>query len=139
MTSVIGHVYSLDFKLPRHKSWDVDPSELFDAPTERTEANPKANIYKHLKQEAKNAQYLILWLDVDRERENICFEVIENAAKQMKHAEIKYPILRAKFSAITESSIKTAMRTLTLPNENEAMAVDARQELDLKVGVTFTR
>jgi len=41
MTSVIGHVYSLDFP-PAYNSWDrVDPLELFDAATVKSESNPK--------------------------------------------------------------------------------------------------
>jgi len=41
MTSVIGHVYSLDFP-PKYNSWDrVDPLELFEAETVKQEANPK--------------------------------------------------------------------------------------------------
>jgi DNA topoisomerase-3 len=36
-------------------------------------------------------------------------------------------------SAITATEIKSAMTKLTNPNENEAKAVDVRQELDLKV------
>lgn len=41
MTSVIGHVFSLDF-LPQFQSWEVDPKDLFFAGTKKSEANPKA-------------------------------------------------------------------------------------------------
>ena len=42
-----------------------------------------------------------------------------------------YPVPHA-ILAITEIDIQCAMRTLGDPNEHEAAAVDARQEIDLK-------
>ncbi|KAF6259333.1 DNA topoisomerase [Scenedesmus sp. NREL 46B-D3] len=182
MTSVIGHVYNLDFP-PAYNSWDrVDPLELFGAETVKGEANPKAHVCRHLQGEGKGADYLVLWLDCDREGENICFEVqqgekelcmrlldavMDNVLPHMKRgAPGQQAVFRARFSAVSAPEVKSAMvrqaqqqqqqrqrggaaaaaavvaaeaANLGAPNQAEALAVDARQELDLKVGVAFTR
>jgi DNA topoisomerase-3 len=97
-TSVIGHIYSTDFA-PEYQNWEkTNPVDLFDAPVRKVEANPKAHICRHLQNQAKGADVLILWLDCDREGENICFEVIENTRKWMKRDAEVY---RARFSGMS--------------------------------------
>ncbi|XP_042609027.1 DNA topoisomerase 3-beta-1 [Cyprinus carpio] len=141
MTSVCGHVMSLDF-IGKYNNWDkVDPAELFSkAPTEKKEANPKLNMVKFLQVEAKGCDYVVLWLDCDKEGENICFEVLDAIQPVMnKSYGNERTIYRAKFSSITDTDICNAMNQLGEPNKNEALSVDARQELDLRIGCAFTR
>eukprot|EP00039_Didymoeca_costata_P016971 m.310406 g.310406 ORF g.310406 m.310406 type:complete len:847 (-) comp16476_c2_seq4:74-2614(-) len=136
-TSVMGHVMSIDFPA-KFNNWDtVNPLELFQAPTLKSEANPKAHMCQHLRQESKGIDAVVLWLDCDREGENICFEVLNEILGHIRDG--MKAVYRAKFSAITEKDVKNAMRTLGRPDENESLSVDARQELDLRMGCAFTR
>jgi DNA topoisomerase-3 len=64
VTSVAGHVFSVDFP-PQFQSWDsVDPAELFDAPV--VKKPNKGSVIKHLQDEARGVDFIVLWMDCDR-------------------------------------------------------------------------
>ena len=75
-----------------------------------------------------------LWLDCDLEGENIGFEVISICQEWIQYDNV----YRAKFSALTRQELVTAYENLQRPDKYQALCVDARQELDLKIGVTIS-
>jgi DNA topoisomerase-3 len=90
-----------------------------------------ANIRTH----ARGALALFIWTDCDREGEYIGTEVRDIALKVNPQLQVK----RAKFSNIERSHIlQAAQRPINL-DENQAAAVAARTELDLRIGAAFTR
>lgn len=60
---------------------------MFSCSTEKKEAVPKLKIPYFLAKEGAHCDYLVLWLDCDKEGENICFEVI-NAVQQGMHRKL---------------------------------------------------
>lgn len=48
-------------------------------------------------------------------------------------------VYRARFSSITEAAVLKAFDSLVRPDWNESRSVDARMELDLRIGCSFTR
>ncbi|XP_021734600.1 DNA topoisomerase 3-alpha-like isoform X1 [Chenopodium quinoa] len=134
-TSVTGHLMELEFD-QRYRKWhSCDPSDLYQAPVHKTVPQDKLDIKRTLQQEARGCQWLILWLDCDREGENIAFEVIEVCAE----ANPNLNTWRARFSALIDRDIHEAVQNLVRPNQSFAEAVDARQEIDLRIGASFTR
>ncbi|KAJ0463670.1 putative DNA topoisomerase [Helianthus annuus] len=125
VTSVIGHVFRFSTNVSRLGRYGSSYS--FSSSSCQVRIKSK---------EARGCDDLVLWLDCDREGENICFEVIECTGFKPHDGR---RIHRARFSSVTEKDITQAMKNLVQPNKDEALAVDARQEIDLKVGVAFTR
>ncbi len=115
---------SLDFT-PEHQNWAVDPASLFSAPVVKKANDP--HVLRHLATEAKGCDAVMLWLDCDREGENICFEVLDIV---LPHLHGRKSVYRAKFSALSEGDIRRALATLTQPNLNESKSVDCRQILE---------
>ena len=116
---------------------EVRGSQLASTGKVVEETSDSLNVLAHLRQAASDCSWLCLWLDCDREGENICYEVLTVLGKQFGDAPDR--VARARFSATTESEVRGALHRLSVPNAAEAAAVDVRQHLDLKVGVSFTR
>ncbi|XP_075999266.1 DNA topoisomerase 3-alpha isoform X2 [Genypterus blacodes] len=135
MTSVSGHLLALEFKAPFQKWNSCNPVMLFDAEVEKYCPENMTQIKRSLEKEVRKCQALVIWTDCDREGENIGFEIID-VCKAVKP---NIQVFRAKFSEITPNSIRRACETLTEPGVNISDAVDVRQELDLRIGASFTR
>ncbi|XP_060946009.1 DNA topoisomerase 3-alpha [Limanda limanda] len=135
MTSVSGHLLGLEFQSAYKKWHSCNPQLLFDAEVEKYCPDNMIQIKRTLEKEVRQCQALVIWTDCDREGENIGFEVID-VCKAVKH---NLQVFRAKFSEITPNSIRRACETLTAPDANVSDAVDVRQELDLRIGASFTR
>ncbi|GAA0138254.1 DNA metabolism protein [Lithospermum erythrorhizon] len=134
-TSVTGHLMELEFDDRYRKWYSCDPIELYHAPVLKSVPQDKLDIRRTLEEEARKSQWLILWLDCDREGENIAFEVVEVCAQANRNLNI----WRARFSALIEREIHHSMQNLVRPNQLFADAVDVRQEIDLRIGASFTR
>lgn len=74
-------------------------------------------------------------MDCDLEGENIAYEVIDISGTYNKRLDI----FRAKFSALIPRDIFRTLDHPERPNKNMSDAVDARQEIDLRLGAAFTR
>ncbi|XP_027942134.1 DNA topoisomerase 3-alpha isoform X2 [Vigna unguiculata] len=134
-TSVTGHLMELEFD-ERYRKWHAcNPADLFRAPVNKYVPEDKKDIKRTLEEEARRCQWLVLWLDCDREGENIAFEVVDVCTAVNPRLNIK----RARFSALIEREIHHAVQNLEEPKKCLADAVDARQEIDLRIGASFTR
>jgi DNA topoisomerase-3 len=78
------------------RSWHSCPPEsLFHARIETFVSESSKSISDTLRQEARGSKKVILWLDNDREGENIAFEVLGECQK----ANARIEGWRARFSA----------------------------------------
>lgn len=135
MTSVTGHMMEISFD-PAYKNWSgCQPVQLFDAPIIKDVKKENLNIKKTLQAEAKKCNVLLLWLDCDLEGENIAYEVITVCLEANRNLDV----YRARFSALIERDIYRTLRVPDRPNANMNDAVEARQEIDLRIGAAFTR
>lgn len=92
-------------------------------------------VKQNLITESRHATKLIIWTDCDREGENIGAEIVTVCHETNPRLQI----LRAKFSVIQPREIHQAMQQLVQLDYQQSHAVDARIELDLRIGAAFTR
>jgi DNA topoisomerase I len=140
VTSVLGHIKTLDF-MDEYNKWDkVDPESLFDAPTQYkiNETNKEIpKVYKQLQTLGKDAEELIIATDADSEGEKIGYDI----AAIIMEVNPDITVHRMIFSAVTKKDIEKAYNeaSKTTLDSNIVEKVESRQEIDLRSGSAFTR
>ncbi|KKA28194.1 hypothetical protein TD95_003715 [Thielaviopsis punctulata] len=137
MTCVAGHIMAHEFG-PDYQKWDFPPPDaLFDAPISKRIAENSKGIAKNIRDQAKYCQALVIWTDCDREGEHIGSEIESVASAANKKIQVK----RAHFSNVEPTHIRQAapLRKLKPLDQRQVDAVDARIELDLRIGYAFSR
>ena len=135
-TSVRGHLASQDF--PLAYGWSkCDPVALFDAPIETSYRDDMQPLERMLCGLSARCDVLVLWLDCDREGEAIGEEV--RAVCVGANPRLHPQVYRARFSTVLAGEIQRALQSLDRLNESFVAAVQARSELDLRVGAALTR
>lgn len=136
-TSVTGHLMEMDFPTAYRKWRSCAEEQLFTLDVSKSVRDANARVKDNLVHLARSCDRLMLWLDCDREGENIAYEVIEVCCRAK--APLRHNISRAHFSSLNPQELWRAVQGARAPDENQAKAVDARQEIDLRVGAAFTR
>ncbi|KAH8909523.1 prokaryotic type I DNA topoisomerase [Coniochaeta sp. PMI_546] len=136
MTCVSGHLTELTFPSEYKTDWKYPPPDrLFNAPVSVSIPEGNRTIARNIEQQARHSQALFIWTDCDLEGEHIGGEIREVARKANSRIEVK----RARFSNIEKAHILTAARRPTALDDRQVEAVNARLELDLRIGFAFTR
>ena len=135
MTSVAGHVYCNDFP-EEYGNWRACPPEsLFDARIVEEVSKEAKEIVHNLNLEAKNAAFLVIWTDCDREGEYIGWEIGQICRQSNRQLQV----FRARYSTVTEREVRQALNNLLPLDQRQVNAVALRMELDLRGGAALTR
>ncbi|EEC11810.1 DNA topoisomerase III, putative [Ixodes scapularis] len=136
MTSVSGHLLTLEFVSDYRKWHSCSPVELFHAPVIMSCGDKNyEKIKETLEKEIRYCDALVIWTDCDREGENIGFQIISVCRK----VKPRVRVYRARFSEITPQAVARACQNLADPDPKLNAAVEVRRELDLRIGAAFTR
>ncbi|KAK9321347.1 DNA topoisomerase [Lipomyces orientalis] len=135
MTSVVGHITVADFT-PEVRQWhSCAPAQLFHSQVVVEVADDKKGVARNIKSESRWAQGLMIWTDCDREGEHIGMEVCRIA----KEGNPRIIVKRAQFNNLERDHIRWAAQHPRQIDERLSDAVDARIEIDLRLGAAFTR
>ncbi|KAJ2253651.1 DNA topoisomerase 3-alpha [Coemansia sp. RSA 455] len=135
MTSVLGHLTDLDFPATC-RSWNsCNPVSLFTSPVIRSVGENVKDVAKNIERESRSATHLYIWTDCDREGEGIGGEI----ATVSRSVNPRIIVKRAHFSSVLPQEIHNAMQNPRDLDMRQVAAVEARTELDLRIGSALTR
>jgi len=118
------------------KDWQATRIEdLYHIPVVKSPIESSINVVQNLKFFSKDIDSLVIWTDCDREGEAIGYDIIDICIAVKPGIDI----YRAHFSALTKEDLTNAASNLARPNQNLSDAVRVRQEIDLRIGASFTR